>query len=88
MVVDKKAIQDLGLNAIQDYFKVDLNTLDPKMLTHLHNKAKLGMQFEKEMALSKRAVEMNYIRVFKLIAEDKAELKKYIKKSMPQYYPI
>ena len=57
-------------------------------LKHLHNKAKIGMQFEKEMNLSKRAVELNYIRVFRLIAEDKNELKQYVKKSMPKYYPI
>jgi hypothetical protein len=43
------------------------------------------MQFEREINLSKRAVELNYIRVFRLVAEDKEDLKKYIKKSLPRY---
>ena len=54
----------------------------------IHQKAKIGMQFEKEMNVSKRAVEMNYLRVFKLVAEDRKELKKYVKASMPQYLPM
>ncbi len=85
--IDKLEIQELGLNAIKDYFKIDVSKLNPEVLKHLHQKAKIGMQFEKEMNLSKRAVEMNYLRVFKLYAEDKKELKQLIKKSMPQYLP-
>lgn len=83
----KQEIQSLGLNAIQEYFKVDVSRLDKETLHALHNKAKIGMQFEREMSVSKRAVELNYIRVFRLVAEDKAELKAYIKKSIPQYLP-
>lgn len=86
--LQKAEIQQLGLNAIKDYFKVDPNNFDRDFLKHLHEKAKIAMQFEREMNLGKRAVEMNYIRVFRLVAEDKKELKKYIKKSMPQYLPI
>lgn len=85
--VDKEEIQQLGLNAIKEYFKIDPAKFDKEFLFHLHSKAKLGMQFEREMSVSKRAVEINYIRVFRLIAEDKTEMKKYIKKSMPQYLP-
>lgn len=85
--IDKGEIQQLGLNAIREYFKIDPSQLDAQFLKILHEKAKLGMQFEREMNLSKRAIEMNYIRVFRLIAEDKVELKKYIRKSMPQYLP-
>lgn len=84
----KLSIEELGLNAIEGYFKIDPSKLDKNTLTVLHNKAKIAMQFEREMGTSKRAVEMNYIRVFRLIAEDKGELKKYISKSMPKYYPI
>jgi hypothetical protein len=84
----KEEIQKLGLNAIHDYFKVDFNKFKPEFIKLIHDKAKLGMQFEREMNLSKRAVEMNYIRVFKLIASDKKELKRYIKTSMPKYSPI
>ena len=88
-MVDKEqlrdSIQDLGLKAIQDYFKIDTSNFDSETLKHLHQKAKIGLQFEKEMNLSKRAIELNYIRVFRLIAEDKAELRKLIKKSLPKY---
>lgn len=81
----KKEIQELGLNAIKEYFKIDISQLDKETLLHLHNRAKIGMQFEREMSLSKRAIEMNYLRVFKLIAEDKQEIKNLIRKSLPQY---
>jgi hypothetical protein len=83
--LQKKEIEALGLNAIKDYFKVDVSKLDKDTLIHLHQKAKIGMGFEREMSLSKRAVEMNYLRVFKLIAQDKKEIKKLIKKSLPHY---
>ena len=88
MKVDKQEIQGLGLNAIKDFFKIDAESLDKETLKIIHAKAKIGMQFEKEMNVSKRAVEMNYLRVFRLVAEDKKELKSYIKKSMPQYLPM
>jgi len=88
MSINKQEIQELGLNAIKEYFKVEPSKLDAETLRHLHNKAKIGMTFEKEMNLTKRAIELNYLRVFRLIAEDKKELKKYIKASLPQYSPI
>ena len=84
----KVEIQGLGLGAIKDYFNVNPEDLDKDVLLHLHNKAKIAMQFEKEMGVGKRAVEMTYLRVFRMIADDKKELKKYIKKTMPQYVPI
>jgi len=83
----KKEIQNLGLNAIKEYFNIDVSQLDKEMLKHLHHKAKIGMQFEREMNVSKRSVEMNYLRVFRMVAEDKTELKKLIKKSIPNYLP-
>lgn len=86
--IDKEEIQQLGLSAIKEYFNVDPSKFEKEFLSHFLQKAKLGMQFEKEMNLSKRAIEMNYIRVFKSVCEDKAEFKKYVKKSMPQYLPI
>jgi len=86
--INKEEIQQLGLSAIKEYFNVDPAKFDKEFLTHFLQKAKLGMQFEKEMNLSKRAIEMNFIRVFKSVCEDKAEFKKYVKKSMPQYLPI
>jgi len=82
---EKKEIQELGLKAIKEYFQVDVYSLDKDFLEELHKKARIAMQFEKEMNLSSRAVEMNYLRVFKMIAEDKKEIKKLIKKHMPKY---
>ena len=87
LISKKKEIQELGLNAIKDYFKIDVAKLDKDTLSHLHQKAKIGMQFEKEMNVSKRAVEMNYLRVFRMVAEDKKEIRKLIKKSIPNYLP-
>ena len=84
----KDEINRIGLNAIKEYFSVDLSNLNKEALKHLHSRARIGLSFEKEMSVSKRAVEMNYIRIFRMIAEDKKELKKYIKTSMPKYYPI
>lgn len=82
----KNEIQNLGLNAIQEYFKIDLSKIDKEVIAHLHNRAKIGMQFERELSIGKRAIEMNYIRVFKLVAEDRKELKAYIKKSPMKTY--
>lgn len=81
----RKEIQELGLNAIKDFFCVDFNNIDKDIIKSVHEKARIGMQFEREMSISRRAVEMNYIRVFKMVAEDKSELKRLIKKSLPQY---
>ncbi len=85
----KDEIQELGLNAIKEFFNIDPATeVDKNTLNLIHNKAKIAMQFEREINLGKRAVELNYIRVFRLIAEDKKELKKYMKISMPKYVPV
>lgn len=85
----KEEIETLGLNAIKDFFKLSqeqMENLSPQIQKTIHNKAKVAMQFEKEMGVTKRAVEMNYLRVFRLIADDKKELKDFIKDSLPQYY--
>lgn len=84
----RKEIEKLGLDALKDYFGIDPEEFDKETLNHLHQKAKIAMQFEREMGVSKRAVEMNYIRVFRMVAEDKEELKRYIKKAIPQYLPV
>ena len=88
MKTNKEEIQELGLNAIKEFFKVDTGEIDRDTIKVIHDKAKIGMQFEREMNVSKRAVEMNYLRVFRLVAEDKKELKKYVKHSMPHYLPM
>jgi type II secretory pathway component HofQ len=87
--VKKQEIQKLGLDKIKSYFELDvkmLADLDAESIKHLFNMAKIGMQFEKEMNVAKRATEMNFIRVGRLVTENKEELKKYIKRSLPQYY--
>lgn len=81
----KKEIQELGLNAIREYFDLDPSMIKPEMLTYIHQRAKIAMQFEREMNIDKRAVELNYLRVFRLVAEDKKEIRKLIKRSIPQY---
>jgi len=82
----KKEIQELGLDALKEFFGVDVSKLDNNTLKHIHQKARIAMQFEREMNVTQRAVELNYLRVYRLVAEDKKELKKLIKKSMPKYF--
>jgi len=88
MKIDKQEIQELGLSAIKEFFNVDPNKFDKDFLKVLHEKAKIGMQFEKEMGVGKRAVESTYLRVFNMISSDPAEKARYIKRSMPQYMPM
>lgn len=88
LLQEKQEINHLGLEKIREYFELDNETLikiEPHALKHLHNMARLGMQFEKEMNLSRRASELNFIRVGKMITENKKELKEYIKRTLPQY---
>ncbi len=85
--INKEEIEKLGLQVIKDFFRIDPSIIKPEILKVLHQKARLGMQFEKEYNLTKRAVEMNYLRIFKMISQDKKELKKYIKQTMPHYLP-
>lgn len=81
----KEKIQNLGLSALEDYLGVDVSKIDAENLKALHKKAQIAMQFEREMNVSQRAIELNYLRVYRLIAEDKKELKSLIKKSLPNY---
>jgi len=86
--VNRQDIVNQGLNAIQTYFLIDPKSIkDNITLIHLLQKAKLGLQFEKEMNLNKRATEMMNFRVMKLTTTDKQQLKDYIKKTMPHYSP-
>lgn len=84
----KKKIQEKGLNKLQNYFDLTVEQIekfDSDSLKHLHLMARLGMQFEKEMNLSRRATEMNYVRVGKLIVENREEMKKFLKRTLPHY---
>lgn len=86
-LVKREEIEGLGLDAIREFFGANLKEIGPDVIQGLHQKARIGMQFEREMSVSKRAVELNYLRVFRLAAEDKQELKKYLRKALPQYLP-
>jgi len=83
----KENIRSLGLDAIENYFGIDISKIEPKIISEIHKKAKIAMQFEREMNLTLRNSESNYLRVFKLIASDKKELKSYIRKALPKYIP-
>lgn len=86
--INREEIVKHALNSIQTYFLIDPKTVkDNVTLIHLLQKAKLGLQFEKEMNLNKRATEMMNFRVMKLTTTDKNQLKDYIKKTMPHYSP-
>ena len=87
--IDKTEIQNLGLSTIKNYFLVDPKDItDKEVLAHLLQKAKLGMQFEREMNISSRSSEMMSFRIGKLTTEDKKEFVKYIQKAMPKYLPM
>lgn len=88
LISKKEQIQGNALEALNKYLEMDLKDIDTKIIGLLYNRAKLGMQFEKEMNLSKRANELNFIRIGKLIYEDKNELRQYINKSLPRYSVI
>ena len=81
----RQEIQMQGLDAIKSYFDIDPVGLDKEVVRHLMQKAKIGLQFEKEMNLSQRSIEMNNIRITKMIAENKKEMKQLLKKSMSKY---
>lgn len=84
----KQGIEKKGLAAIENYFDLNSTQLEKKdaeVLRHLYNMARLGMQFEKEINLQKRATEMNFIRICKIVNDSKAEMKAYLKKTMPEY---
>jgi len=85
----KLEIQEKGLHKIKAYFDFtpeELENLDTEVLKHLYNMAKLGMTFEREMNISLRSQEMNYLRISKVVSDSKEEIKRYIRKSMPQYF--
>ena len=85
----KKTIQEDGLRAIQRLFSITKEEIEawPKeLIDTIHKQAWIGLQFSKNLSIDKRAVEKNYITIFRLIAEDKEELKRLITESLPHYY--
>ncbi len=88
---DKKTrIENGGLDRISGYFDLtvkELEKLDPTALKHLYNQANIGMRFEAEMGKQKRREEMNTVKIYSMLAEDKKELRKWIKAGLPKYHP-
>ena len=85
----KGEIEELGLGSLKKYLEKSpeqLIAIKPNVLQHMNQQAKLGMQFEREMNIDKRANERNHIRVFKITATDKTELKRLIKQKLPDYF--
>lgn len=79
-------IQELGLEALEEFFTINSKEdIDKQALFICRDKAKLAMQFERESNLQHRALELNHIRIFRLIAKDKDELKQLISKTLPRY---
>ena len=85
----KGEIQELSLDAIRNYLgkgEDEIIAIEPRVIKHMHQQAKIGMQFEKEINLSERAKTANHLRVFRIVADDKEELKRLIKDKLPEYY--
>ena len=91
LTAKRKVIQKKGLNKIEEYFDMSMEVLGgikPEILKHLYNMARIGMKFESEMNVSKRATEMNFIRIANMVTENKNEMKRYLKETMPEYVKI
>lgn len=88
-MVDIKELEDLGLSTLKEFWGLEngfIDSLSNKQVSVLVKKASLGMQFYKEVNVGKRATERNTLRVCTMISENKDELKKLLKQSLPQYY--
>ena len=85
---DINELEELGLESLKEFWGLDngfVETMSPKQVNVLTQKARLGMQFYREVNVGKRAIDGNTLRVCTMIAENKAELKKMLKDSLPQY---
>ena len=88
-MVDIKELEDLGLNTLKEFWGLEngfIDSLSNKQVSVLVKKASLGMQFYREVNVGKRATDHNKLRVCTMIADNKDELKKLLKQSLPQYY--
>ena len=84
-------LEEMGLESLKKFWGLDIDTiksLTSSQLRVLIDKAKFGMQFYRETNLNKRCDEKNQIRVLTLISEDKKELQRLIKKSLPRYLSV
>lgn len=86
---DIEELEQLGLESLKDFWGLEngfIETLSKNQVSILIKKATLGMQFYREVNVGKRASERNTLRVCTMIADDKKDLKKLLKASLPQYY--
>jgi len=87
-MTDINELESLGLDSMKDFWGLEngfVESLSNKQVSVLIKKASLGMQFYREVNIGKRANERNTLRVCTMIAEDKNELKKLLKASLPEY---
>jgi hypothetical protein len=83
-----KDLEQLGLQSLKDFWGLEngaVESLDHKQVNVLIHKARLGMQFYREFNVHSRSIERNTFRICTLLAEDKKELRKMLKSSLPQY---
>jgi hypothetical protein len=88
-MVDINELEQLGLDSLKEFWGLEngfIESLSNKQVALLIKKASLGMQFFKEVNVGKRARDNNTLRVCTLIADDKQELKRLLKSSLPSYY--
>ena len=88
-MTDIKELEELGLSTLKEFWGLEngfIDSLSNKQVSVLVKKASLGMQFYKEVNVGKRATERNTLCVCTMISENKDELKKLLKQSLPQYY--
>lgn len=82
-------LKSLGFKAIKDCFNVDnafIESLSNKQLTFLLNKARFGIQLYREFNLNKRNDLRYRFSICNMMATDKRDLKRLLKKSVPEYY--
>lgn len=85
---DIKELEELGLQAMKNFWGIEngiVESMNKQQLNVLIQKAKLGMQFYREVNIHNRAIESNTLRVCTMVAENKNELKRLLKASLPDY---
>jgi len=81
-------LEDLGKEAMKDFFGIDnklVESMNVKQLKTMTQKAKLGFQFFKEVNVQNRSKEQNTIRICTMLADNREELKRLLRASLPKY---
>ena len=87
-MVDISELEELGLESLKNFWGLEngfIENLNKNQVQVLIKKASLGMQFYREVNVGKRANVSNTIRVCTMIADNKDELKKMLRLSLPEY---